>query len=284
MGINSSSTFGRGLRAIFRLLPVLVAFSATSSAHAQAAGEPAAPPAPSEPVPAAVPETPKPETPKPEAPKPETPKPEAPKPEAPKPEAPSTETAPPEHAQQDAPANGSAEPVVGTGYHPFDKFYVLAGLNAQIPNDGLIGEVELSAVPFVSRTLFWFGGYATIGAHFALEEEAVDPEKDAFRWGAGLEAGYRFLAVDGGYVFDKFQKDAEHRLRFRAGLSIADETFTGKNAKYSRCCCHQQDSATSCECDRNPVGLSLFLYWAVEHARDVSDHMFGLSLKLGWGL
>lgn len=294
MGTHASSTFGRRLRTILLLLSLLGSSLTAGAAHAQAPVAPAAsatPPTEARPADTAPPPAPPQES-KRDATATEV----APDVVSKKPQ---SETAKPELAPPDKPdhqvadatatTNSSPEPVVGTGYHPFDKHYVLAGLNAQIPNDGFILEFEASAVPsfFISNSLFWFGGFAAIGAHLAMAEEDGDPADDAIRFAGGLEAGWRFVAVDGGYVFDGFRGTAEHRLRLRAGLAIADETFTNSNAKYSRGCCHQS-SATSCECDRTPAGMALFLYWAVEHAprpgRDSSDHMIGLSLKAGFGL
>jgi hypothetical protein len=192
------------------------------------------------------------------------------------------------------------KPVVGTGkFHPFDKEYLLAGINLQgQASHGAIVEFESSYVPFISDNLAWLGFWGAIGGHTG--------DNGDFRGGAGLEFGWRFLAFDGGYIYDASEADAkgfkidevgervettyadEHGVRLRVGASFAQETFTSSCARYAKDCCitEQEDSWTNCECNRTPAGVALFIYWANEWRFDSgkADNMLGLSLKFGVGL
>jgi hypothetical protein len=139
-----------------------------------------------------------------------------------------------------------------------------------------------------------------------------------FRVGAGVEAGWRMIGVDVGALYNDTlvgRSDAEnHRrleaearqagtsppgnselvpygMRFRLGLALADELFTGSRVKYGRHCCIRPAgtaSATPCECERTPVGASLFLYYGNELYWNGhgcwDDGMVGISLKVGFGL
>jgi hypothetical protein len=231
--------------------------------------------------------------------------------------------------------------VIGDGFHLFDKSYLLLGFTWQRPCSATSLELEASLVPsaFISRGLWWFGLYATAGFQTLHDQESPRPSEEApcfssqgthapvvyrewaprgFRAGAGLEAGWRMLAVDVGALYNDTlvgRSDAEkHRelqsraerfdapppsdtelvpygMRFRVGLSLADELFTGGRVKYGRHCCTKpagENSVTPCECERTPVGGSLFIYYGNELYWNGngrwSDGMFGISLKVGIGL
>jgi hypothetical protein len=194
---------------------------------------------------------------------------------------------------------------VGRGFHLFDKDYVLLGFNWQRPCGANVFELEASYVPWISDGLWWFGFYAHLGyQHERGTDPCTDPEYprvdsetdaavryDPLRGGAGLEAGWRMVTLDAGYVRNGTFPD-QPGLRFRTGVSLPLEIFSGDDANYSRMCCkpRQLPSATDCECDRTPVGVAVFVYYAHElYFGDAShehwaDGMFGISLKLGIGL
>jgi hypothetical protein len=175
---------------------------------------------------------------------------------------------------------------IAKGYDAFDQTYVLFGPNVQYPNgsawlfQGTSVELELSMVPsfLLSNSLVWAGAWTMLGFH-------VKDGDTGRRQGLGLEFGYRFVAVDIGYVYDG-ALPSKHGVRFRAGPAFTMELFT--SASYRRGCC-PTISDLACECDRTAWGLSLFPYWAVEHfptagKEEATDGMFGFSLKLAAGL
>jgi hypothetical protein len=129
------------------------------------------------------------------------------------------------------------------------------------------------------------------------------------RVGAGVEGGWRFIGLDVGYLrndalavhrFVKprpedagvWQKEsAVHGVRFRLGLSVAMELFTGSDVTYGReapRCCKTEGSETACECKRYPAGMSLFLYYANElyfrNGNVWDDGMLGFTLKFAVGV
>ena len=197
-----------------------------------------------------------------------------------------------------APAAGGAArvrnvPLVGRGkYHPFEKEYVLAGVNFQGQADhGTVLEFEASFVPFISDSLWWFGAWGAIGGRTG--------QQDGPRLGSGLEMGWRFLAFDAGWVWDDSElddgtwpdgserKSQEHGVRLRLGGAFAMDLTAGC-ATYKASCCDATEgaSSTDCECDRMPLGMTAFVYWAQEYRFNTSDvdNMFGVSLKFGMGL
>lgn len=129
-------------------------------------------------------------------------------------------------------------------------------------------------------------------------------EIHGLRVGGGLQGGWRVLALDLGYLHNgalvindygqREKKETIHGLRGRIGLAFAHELFTGSQTTYSGQCCKLPDgsedtsSETACECERTPIGLSLFLYYGNEFYFTDSDvwvdHVVGFSLKVGVGL
>jgi hypothetical protein len=205
-------------------------------------------------------------------------------------------------------------PIVGSGeFHPFDKTYLLAGLNFQKSREEKerIFELEVSIVPGVaiSDGLWWAGAWGAVGKHYdrpvnndddpagELNETAsegtetpADPDKtaDGSRWAAGLSGGWRVLTVDFGVVHDESFRNP-WGSRFRAGLAFSWEAFAwpnpwGRPPRYTTDCC-ESESWTTCECDHTPGGFSAFLYWAQErdHVLKHPVNMLGASLKLGAG-
>ncbi len=211
--------------------------------------------------------------------------------------------------------------VIGKGYHVFDHPYLLFGLNSQYPSRfsfpfyDVIEELEVSAVPPLSGNLFWAGGWASFGMRYRGRDDQIsggprnNHTKTGLRGGFGVEGGWRFLGADVGYIRDESRaagdeyeqlhpgdtavssKDYKDALRLRVGLTLATELIT--SAHFSRSCCIPKESTTVCECERNPVGGSLFIYWAHEnYYRDGSflrsqsewQGMFGFSLKVAVGL
>jgi hypothetical protein len=205
-------------------------------------------------------------------------------------------------------------PLLGDSqYHPFDKHYVLGGINWQNPCNARVFEFEVSHVPsfLIARNLWWLGWYGHVGyqdqrtskPRCTLEEwhRHQPPEGErslAMRYGGGVEAGWRMITVDSGVVHNAALEQS-WGWRVRVGLSLAQEVFTGANARYRTSCCRSPSSKDEvcpscidsvCECDRTAVGIALFLYYAHElyPAGEVdpvwADGMVGLSFKLGFGL
>jgi hypothetical protein len=126
------------------------------------------------------------------------------------------------------------------------------------------------------------------------------------RWSLGGEGGWRMFGFDVGYLQNSGlvvnesagKENGErwvHGLRFRLGLALAHELFSGGSATYSRACCLPKGtpSETACECTRTPVGASLFLYYGSElyltgsdsgELQVWNDGMVGVTLKMGVGL
>jgi hypothetical protein len=229
-------------------------------------------------------------------------------------------------------------PSLDKGFHLFDDQYVLLGFNFERPCQATALELETSYVPFVTHGLWWFGAYATAGfqtrhatgqqppsqespcfedsVSSAGDKQRPDPVqyplvdseltlKKAYRFGGGLEAGWRMIGFDAGLLYNgmlRARKDddpvvaarqtdgAPMGYRFRLGLALSDEVFTAHDATYNRSCCKEKKecSATICECERTPVGVSLFLYYGnelyVKNGRVWDDGLVGLSLKIGVGL
>lgn len=215
-------------------------------------------------------------------------------------------------------------PVIGDGFHLFDKQYLLFGFNWQRPCHATSLELEVSYVPWISDGLFWGGFYAASGfqalrtsAHrppssegACFKAETPDTDEDpviyrrrghGIRAGAGAEFGWRMLAVDAGALYNSSLvgiNDARNEredsapppfgLRFRLGIALADEVFTGASVKYGQKCCKSSASVTQCECSRTPVGVSVFLYYGNElywnRGGAWDNSLLGLSLKIGWGL
>lgn len=214
--------------------------------------------------------------------------------------------------------------VVGTGYHPFRHFYLLIGLNSMWSpaHKSSIYELETS-LPYVTGGLFYFGAWAAAGFRARMSHRNSDTEvlpyatlpKHAARLAAGAEMGWRIIAADIGYVHDAGTETPPvvargnggilrprngNGVRTRLGLAISDELFTSQFATYRRSCCKPRGGdadrarkfgyAVPCECERTPVGLSLFVYWAHQYFLGSSDYaglhedLFGVSLKLGVGL
>jgi hypothetical protein len=178
-------------------------------------------------------------------------------------------------------------PQIGRGYNAFDRNYLLFGPSIQYPNHSkalfqrTTAEFELSFVPkcLIARSLLWAGGWVMGGAHFTSE-------KTGTRGGIGAEVGYRFVAMDLGYVHDG-SRWSRNGVRFRLGPAFSMELFT--SADYRRGCC-VSTSDIACECDRRAWGLSIFPYWALEHYPGTdtqkeaeSDGMFGISVKVATG-
>jgi len=203
---------------------------------------------------------------------------------------------------------------VGTGYHPFRHSYLMAGVNwAWSPCQTTLYEIEAS-IPYVFGNFWWLGGWASLGFRGSGPPTKVpcsalpDGKKleTGERVGGGVELGWRVIGGDVGYVYDKAVRalpdTSAHGVRTRLGLAISDELFTSSCATYRRSCCnggkpdpdHLEDAdehySVPCECERNPVGLSVFIYWAHEaYWRDSDfhgfyDNQFGISLKVGVGL
>jgi hypothetical protein len=229
--------------------------------------------------------------------------------------------------------------VIGKGFHVYDASYLLLGVGLQGPCQATSTEVEASLAHVVSPGLFWVGLYAAGGFQSLrpasrrpasdlatcfdedlLEGDATPPDigyrlarvgddpvngkydPRGARYGAGLEAGWRFVGLDVGYIRNSalvsrwrdesgsHQTRDVHGVRFRAGLALAMELFSGTAVTYGRevprCC--RSTSDTACECKRNPVGVSLFLYYANElyfQRGDVwDDGMIGLTLKIAVGV
>lgn len=206
---------------------------------------------------------------------------------------------------------GADKVTVGRGFHVFDKQYVLFGMNLGSSCGTGMLDLEGSWTPLYPATnLFIFGVWASAGYRNALRmgkacgelpplEGGIDLKSPALkgsargRYGGGLNLGWRIFAVDAGYMHDSALQDlgfSGHGMRFRGGLAIAHETFTGHDARYRRSCCDPDTSSTPCECDRTPVGLALFLYAGAEWAPSGTwkkhwfEPLFGLSLKMGLGL
>jgi len=175
-------------------------------------------------------------------------------------------------------------PVIGHGFHPFDKWYFLFGGNAAANNRKFIWDGELSLVPPATDNLLWGGIWGSVGgsaAHHHPETKLAD-----LRAGGGFEGGFRFLAADVGYMTDRGFKDYGPGIRLRLGIAIASEMITGSHARYRHDCCVEGNSATACECDRFVGGVSLFAYVAFEgylRADKQPLPMFGLSAKVAVG-
>ena len=231
--------------------------------------------------------------------------------------APTSQSTIPEHTLHlpPAPDYNPNKPAIGGGFHPFDKRYLLLGVNWELPCQSSALELEGSIVPFISDNLWWGGLWASGGQQFGKGDDAgtcgvsgrkPDSTLTGWRAAAGGELGWRVFAVDAGFLHNNALTNG-NGLRFRVGLALADEFFTGGHATYSRSCCTKNlsngvsdvgtkvDSDTACECDRTPVGVSLFIYYANElywdeaiprePTRKVWDNgMFGISLKVGVGL
>jgi hypothetical protein len=203
---------------------------------------------------------------------------------------------------------GATKVTVGRGFHVFDKQYALFGMNlASSCGTGVI-DLEGSWTPLYPATnLFIWGVWASAGYRNSFStqrfcDELPHPENalqrpavkgsPRGRYGGGLNLGWRILALDAGYMHDSALQDlgfSRHGMRFRGGIAIAHETFTGHAARYRRSCCKPDASSTLCECERTPVGLALFLYSGAEYVfKDSGDHwfepLFGVTLKVGLGL
>lgn len=213
--------------------------------------------------------------------------------------------------------------VMGTGYHPFGHLYLLTGLNWMWSPKYKSAVYELeTSLPYVTAGLFYVGAWAAAGFRARGAHRSSDglvlpypgQPKHAERLAAGLEAGWRIIAADVGYVHDAgavtravadasgttLRASSGNGVRSRLGLAISDELFTSQFATYRRSCCKARPCeaaraakfgyAVPCECERTPVGLSLFVYWAHQYFRGsnggagLHEDLFGVSLKLGVGL
>lgn len=198
--------------------------------------------------------------------------------------------------QDDAPNVTCAAPAesvdvpYSAGHHVFDRHYLFVGINHQRPNGNrdafhrTVGELEFSWVPrwALSDRLAWAGAWVSGGFH-----ETRDADDTRFRFGAGIQAGYRFIATDIGYVYDRVYGSG---VRWRFGPALAVELGI---PKYATACCLPKGTSSrlACECDRTIKGISVFPYWAIETYPEggadggpVTDGMFGVSLKFAWSL
>jgi hypothetical protein len=124
-------------------------------------------------------------------------------------------------------------------------------------------------------------GSAPTGISYARKlpgDVTSDYLQQGLRWSTGLQGGWRILAADVGYLRNSAlvvsdpargwleRKESIHGLRVRVGLAFAHELFTGGDTRYSPRCCLPKGtpSETACECERVPVGVSLFFYYANE--------------------
>lgn len=216
---------------------------------------------------------------------------------------------PPSPVATEPPAEPPPDIVIGHGYHPFDHPYLLFGLSSQYPTGfefpfyDVIEELEISFVPPVSNNLFWYGVLGNVGMRYRLKGQPGGAHAGTgARAGIGVEAGWRFIGADLSYVRDESQRaaigkgdvaerDYKDALRLRVGVALAAELFS--KAHFSRSCCVPKESTTVCECERTPLGGSLFIYWAHENyyldGRYLSSGgdwqgMFGFSIKMAIGL
>jgi len=205
---------------------------------------------------------------------------------------------------------------IGVGYHPFGHTYALLGFNAMLPCGASTYELESSVAHVLGGqanpvSMLWFGAWGTLGfrAHRnspCSKFETDDGRKgdiqadEKFRGakgrvGGGVELGWRMIGVDFGYIRDEAVRSLHDQTgngwRFRSGLALSHELFTGGDARYRRSCCRPSSAAAvPCECERTAVGISLFLYYAHEHFYRGSwttswyDNMVGLSAKIGFQL
>lgn len=233
-----------------------------------------------------------------------------------------------ERARREAVSLGPppAPPALGDGFHLFDRNYVLIGVNLQSLCQATSLELEASFVPWISEGMFWGGLFAGAGFQRGRPPGRSAPSQvkscfadadliryrgpkdggkapagqaggDGFRLTAGGELGWRMVAADLGVVYNSALVGQDIGFRGRIGLALADEVFTGSMVKYGKHCCYRKpgapESVVPCECERTPVGISLFLYYGPEvyYAAEGSnfeehwwaDHIFGLSLKVGFG-
>jgi hypothetical protein len=137
--------------------------------------------------------------------------------------------------------------------------------------------------------------------------DGIDGKYDprGLRFGAGLEGGWRFIGLDVGYLRNTAlvsrwseasgapRTSDVHGIRFRLGLAVAMELFTGSTVTYgheSPRCCKKEGSPTACECKRYPVGVSMFFFYGNElYVRSYDDKkwndgMLGLTLKVALGV
>jgi hypothetical protein len=275
-------------------------------------------PAPAAPAPAA----PAPAAPTPAAPTPAAPAPAAPTPAAPTPVPPAESSAneappasPPTSAPAPTPPAAPGPVIIGEGFHLFDKNYWLLGINWTSPCGATAFEFEASYVPWIQDDLWYLGFWGGAGQQFGHDAggecgyllEPQGPTGAPFtgwRAAGGLEVGWRMLALDAGYIHNEALRYGDG-VRFRFGLSLANEFFTSANATYNRRCCktiRRCDvdgkcgdpepatekcpplSETPCECDRTVAGMSVFFYYGNEwYIRDKwDDGMVGLALKVGF--
>jgi hypothetical protein len=198
----------------------------------------------------------------------------------------------------------SGAPAIGTGFHLFKKNYWLIGMNWSAPCRATALELETSVVPefLISRGLWWAGAWASAGYQIGhgdatgpcdLERDQIR-KRDALedlnqlngtRFAGGLEGGWRMLTVDAGLLHNHALSTG-NAFRVRGGITLSQETFTGSTATYRRGCCEPARRSTPCECDRTPIGVSVFAYYAYEYyfIEEWSDGMVGVSLKVGFGL
>lgn len=207
---------------------------------------------------------------------------------------------------------GAERVTVGRGFHVFDAQYLLLGMNVATSCGTGVLDLEASWTPlFPATNLFTWGLWAAGGYRNAVRTSTVCQELPSVagenelqragekgsargRYGGGLNVGWRIFAVDAGYMYDGALHDlgfSRHGFRFRGGVALAHETFTGHAARFRRSCCKPNDSSsTPCECERTPVGLALFLYTGTEYVgrgsldRDWFEPLFGFTFKVGLGL
>jgi hypothetical protein len=115
------------------------------------------------------------------------------------------------------------------------------------------------------------------------------------RVSGGVTGGWRFFAADLGYLYNGALRsrddESSHRdvlgARLRLGLSFAMEVFSGGDVSYGLKCC-DEDSETACECERYPVGISVFLYYGNElyyrRGEWWNDGLVGLTAKIALGV
>jgi hypothetical protein len=213
-----------------------------------------------------------------------------------------------------------AVPELGEGFHVFDPTYFSVGINTQSLCHAAAWELE-GSVATISDSMFWAGAYGTAGIqvgrkpaqHQRPSDESacferqtisyrktsrglLDDKGDGYRYGGGVEFGWRMLGVDLGYLKNTALANQDHGIRLRVGLALAEELFTGGMTRYGKQCCSiGLASSVPCECPRTPVGVSLFFYYAREEYFDRRAHLgldtrqwgqnsVGISLKLAVGV